>query len=51
MDNPENLSTYGTQEEDKQNENTTQYVLYTTTRKQTQIKHEPSYKQLEVKMN
>jgi hypothetical protein len=28
-----------------------QYVLYTTTRKQTQIKHEPSYKQLEVKMN
>jgi hypothetical protein len=51
MDNPENLSTYGTQEEDKQSENTTQYVLYTTTRKQTQIKHEPSYKQLEVKMN
>ena len=51
MDNPENLSTYGTQDENKQNENTTQYVLYTTTRKQTQIKHEPSYKQLEVKTN
>jgi hypothetical protein len=51
MDNPENLSTYGTQEEDKQNENTTQYVLHTTTRKQTQIKHEPPYKQLVVKTN
>ena len=40
MDNPENLSTYGTQDEDKQNENTTQNVLHTTIRKQTQIRHE-----------
>ena len=48
-DNPEKLGTYGTQDEDKQN--TTQYVLDTTRRKQTQItstRHEPSYKQLEV---
>jgi hypothetical protein len=27
MDNPEKLATYGTQDEDKQNKNTTQYVL------------------------
>jgi len=36
----------------KQNKNTTQYVLETTIRKQTQImskSHEQSYKQLEVK--
>jgi hypothetical protein len=38
----------------KTNKNTTQYVLDTTIRKETQItnmRHEPSYKQLEVKMN
>ena len=47
--NTEKLAAYGTQDEDKQN--TTQYVLDTTIRKQTQItstRHEPSYKQLEV---
>ena len=37
MDNPEELATYCTQDEDKQNKNTTQYVLDTTVRKQTQI--------------
>ena len=37
IDNPEKLATQGTQNEDKQNENTTQYVLETTMRKQTQI--------------
>ena len=45
MDNPEKLATYGTQDEDKQNKNTTQYVLDTNIRKQTQItliKHEPA---------
>ena len=35
MDNPEKRATYGAQDEDKQNKNTTQ--------------NEPSYKQLEVK--
>ena len=36
--NPEKLAAYGTQYEDKQNKNTTQYVLDTTMRrKQTQI--------------
>ena len=43
-----------TQDEEKQNKNTTQYVLDTTIRKETQItnmRHETSYKQLEVKMN
>jgi hypothetical protein len=30
----------GTQDEDKQNKNTTQYVLYTTTSKPTQIKQD-----------
>jgi hypothetical protein len=29
MDNPEKLATYGTQDEDIQNKNTTQYVLDT----------------------
>jgi hypothetical protein len=54
MDNPEKLATKGTQDEDKQNKNTTQYVLETTIGKQTQItyvRHEPSYKQLKVKTN
>jgi hypothetical protein len=37
MDNPEKLAIYCTQVEDKQNKNTTQYVLDTTIRKQTQI--------------
>jgi hypothetical protein len=39
MDNPEILATYGTQnkDEEKQNKNTTQYVLDTIMRKQTQI--------------
>ena len=35
MDNPEKLATYGTQDEENQNKNTTQYVLDTTIRKQT----------------
>jgi hypothetical protein len=30
MDNPEKLATYDTQDEDKQNKNTTPYVLDTT---------------------
>ena len=34
MDNPEKLATQGTQDEDKQNKNTTQYVFDTTKRKQ-----------------
>ena len=33
MDNPEKLATKGTQDEEKQNKNTTQYVLDTTMRK------------------
>jgi SpoVK/Ycf46/Vps4 family AAA+-type ATPase len=37
MDNPETLARYGTQGEEKQNKNTTQYVLDTTMSKQTQI--------------
>ena len=36
MDNPETLATQGTKEEENHNKNTTQYVLVTTTRKQTQ---------------
>ena len=36
MDNPEKLATQGTQDEDKQSKNTTQYVQDTTIRKQTQ---------------
>jgi hypothetical protein len=38
MDNPEKLTTLGTQDEEKQSKNTTQYVLNTTIRKKTQIK-------------
>ena len=34
MENQEKLATQGTQNEDKQNKNTTQYVLDTTMRKQ-----------------
>ena len=37
MNNPEKLATKGTQDEEKQNKNTTQYVLDTIMRKQTQI--------------
>ena len=37
MDNPEKLATKGSQDEDKQNKNTTHYVLETTIRKQTEI--------------
>jgi hypothetical protein len=37
MDNPEKLTTYDTQDEDMQSKNTTQYMLDTTIRKQTQI--------------
>jgi hypothetical protein len=36
-DNLEKQATYSTQDEDKQNKNTTQYVLDTTIYKQTQI--------------
>ena len=36
MDNPEKLATQGTQDEDKQSKDTTQYVLNTAIRKQTQ---------------
>jgi len=53
-DNPEKLATYGTQDEEKQNKNTTHYVLDTTLRKRTQITskiHECCYKELEVKTN
>jgi hypothetical protein len=35
---PEKLATYGTQDEEKQNKNTTQYVLDTAIHKQTEIK-------------
>jgi hypothetical protein len=35
MDNPEKLATFLTQDEEKQNKNTTQLVLNTTIRKQT----------------
>jgi len=37
MNNPEKLATWGTQDEEKQNKITTQNVLDTTMRKQTQI--------------
>ena len=36
-DNPEKLASQGTQDEERQNKNTTQYVLDTTIWKQTQI--------------
>jgi hypothetical protein len=39
MDNPGKMTTFGTQDEEKQNKNTTQYVLNTTIRKKTQIKY------------
>ena len=37
MDNLEKLATQATQDKQKQNKNTTQYVLDTITRKQTQV--------------
>ena len=37
MDNPEKLATYSTQDEEKQNKNTSQYVLDTTMLKQTRL--------------
>ena len=37
MDNPEKWATQGTKDEEKQNKNTTQYVLDTTIRNQRQI--------------
>ena len=37
MNNLEKLTTQGTQDDEKQTKNTTQYVPDTTTRKQTQI--------------
>jgi hypothetical protein len=40
-----------TKDEDKQNKNTTQYLLGTTIYANKHIRYEPSYKQLEVKMN
>jgi hypothetical protein len=36
MDNPEKLATHGTQGVEIQSKNTTEYVLNTTMRKQTQ---------------
>jgi hypothetical protein len=37
MDNPEKLATLGTQDEEKQSKNPTQYVLDFTIRQQTQM--------------
>ena len=37
IDNPQKMATYGTQDEGKQNKNTTQSVPHTTMRKQTQV--------------
>ena len=37
MDNPEKLATLGTQDEDKENKKTTQYVLDINKHKHTQI--------------
>ena len=48
MDNSEKLTTNGGYTRRRK---TTQYVLYTTMRKQTQMRHEPSYKQDEVKLS
>ena len=52
MDNAEKLVTQDTQEEERQNKDTKQYVLDTTMRKQAQItliRQESSHKQLEVR--
>ena len=37
MDNPEKPATQDTQDEEKQNKNTTQYILDTTIHKQTKV--------------
>ena len=37
MENPDRLTTQGTQDDEKENKNTTQYGLDTNMRKQTQI--------------
>ena len=37
MENPKKMATQGTQDKDKQSNNTTQYVLDTTIHKQTQL--------------
>jgi len=37
MDNPDKLVTQGSQDEEKQNKNTTRYMFDTTISKQTQI--------------
>jgi hypothetical protein len=44
MDNPEKLAIQRTQDEDKQNKNTT--PLYTQTKTHNSIGYNPSYKQL-----
>ena len=53
MDNSEKPETQGTQDEDKQSKNITQYVLDTTMHKQTQTqtRYEPSHKQMKAKTN
>ena len=54
MDNIEKLATQIIRDEEKQKKNTTQYLLDITMPNQTQltqIRHVPSYKQLEVKTN
>ena len=54
MNIPEKLAKHGTQDEETQSKNKTQYVLDTTIRKETQItniRHDRLYKQLEVKTN
>jgi hypothetical protein len=43
LDNPEKLETQGTQDEEKQNKNTTQYVPDTTIRTQTKIMYKIVY--------
>ena len=46
MDNPQKLATYGEQDEEKQNKNTTQYVLDTIIHKQTETEYVMSYIQV-----
>jgi hypothetical protein len=54
MDNPEKLATHVTQDQKKTPKNLTQCALDTIIRKQAQItliRHQPSYKQMEVETN
>ena len=44
MDSPEKLATYGTQDEDKQTKNTTQYVLGTTILNPLPMVYRPPYR-------